>query len=513
MVLKIAKASAADAEADDLQWDRIVQTQARRCRTEAKNAAWDKRYTDIRLTPQQAKLLECVYYGQGAMYGASKLYDYVSRLDKDSSGQTKLRPGDTVLLQDEQGDRIKPLNVTYRVAKVYKPRKEDKGKTYAIELKNGTKDNKRYKRSTLRLVTGITRRQVLGWLKHQLVWQLTTRPRKGYRPDRPFTQSLPGKTLQVDLIYIMNEKDTSVEGAALNVIDIYSRMAWSTVIARKQQKSSSKQWKAQSMTAAIVGKKFASLLNEYIFPPDSIPFPAGVRISCDNGPEFGKDFRKTVNAYAQSRGQKVAYKYGIPNVPTSQAYIERFNQTVKAMMYKLRSSQRSRGWEYNLQVATRKYNKTPHTLHGQSPAALWREVQNDPEKGYIKTEKKTPSIAETPLKLNDFVRVKRGKKDTAHYYRRNYTEQIFQIERVRDPKKTDSARYGYTLKPFTDTNTTTYVRGLGGKKPIVYLRHNLLHIPSGTPYKSPLLKIRQGNVKRAPLDRLQKWCAKCTTAL
>lgn len=486
-----------DAQKDDAKWAKIVLDQVRKCPS---TQVLDKRYKALKLTKAQAKLLECVFYGQGAMYGSTKLYQHIASLDKDNKGKATLRKGDTVVRVDANGDRVGPLNVLYSVHKVLKG-----GKGYRLALKSGAVDNDTHPRNSLRLVTGITKRQVRGWLKHQTVWQLSTRPRRGYRPDRPFTQAQPGKTLQVDLINIMDKDDKAAEGVALMVIDVFTRMAWAEPVASKTASSSSN-WLESARGAGKVGEKMVKLLEQYIFAgPDKKP-PAKLRISCDNGPEFSAAFRRAIVEYATPLNMKVEFKYGIPNVPTSQAYVERLNQSVKAIMYRLRDSGRSAGWQYNLQVAVLKYNKTQHTLHKKPPLAVWNDVIQNPDKEYVNTEAPKESVPEVPLNVGDFVRVRRGKKDTGHFYRNNYTDQIFTIREVFNPQKRtkySSARIKYTLDPYTDTDNIQYVRG--GKdrqKPrIKYLRWNLLHIPDGTPYDNPRMD--------TTASKFEKWCEKC----
>jgi len=486
-----------DAQRDDAKWTQLVLAQARKCRSTSRNAPMDERYEALGLTKAQAKLLECVYYGQGAMYGSTKLYSYIASLDKDNQGETPLRAGDTVVILDAEGNRMKPLNVVY----IVQGRIRGSG-LYRIALKAGLEKKQSYKRERLRLITGITKRQVRGWLKHQKVWQLSTRPVKGYRPDRPFTQAQPGKTLQIDLINIMDNKDKYVEGVALMVIDVYTRKGWAATVSAKTSdlpRELSDAWKKAQ--APRVAAKLVKLLKDDIFAGDT--HPSKLRISSDNGPEFSAPFRRRILQYSEPLGMKVEFKYGIPNVPTSQAYVERFNQTVKGIMYRLRDSGRSGGWQYNLQVAVLKYNKTKHSLHKRTPAAVWRDVRQDPEKEYIKADTKKASVPETPLKKGDFVRVQRGKKGTQHYYRRNYTDQIFQIDKVVPPEKYGSGRYKYTLTPYTDRTNIEYIYAGKdrGKPPTRYVRQNLLLLPDGTPYENPRGKRR--------VSTFEKWCRAC----
>lgn len=443
-----------------------------------------KRRADHRRRAQD-KLLGCAYYAGGNMHGVQKLYDKVRRV---------------------QVDRGQPLTAGDRVQILGAPEVlvvgEVRGKAHVLERRSTGKQLKRtYTRGALTLTHGITRDRVTQFLEQQTVYQLSRRPRriKQFRAVVPRSRR---SLVQIDLIGPMTHKTVCVDRYALVGVDILTRKAWTAVLRDKE--------------AATVGRAFARMLADMTDDGtgqgkafESVPKRQGVRevlVSSDNGTEFsGSEFMTDPGAWAQANGIELRQVFGIPGVANSQAYVERANQSIKGILYRLLNAHRNRCFSSFLARATRMYNDAIHTAIGMTPnkaersqRAIRRQLLSK-----LKRQQQTTYAQEQRgrLKKGDAVRVFQLKTSIQHRYYNNWREPVFRVAEVLEPPSpVDVIRY--TLEAMQPGDPSESIIRSGTKDSpgprYRYKRNMLLRIPSGTPLAPP-----------SEPTTFKAWCTQC----
>ena len=188
----------------------------------------------------------------------------------------------------------------------------------------------------------------------------------------------------------------------LNVVDVFSRFAWSEPLKTKSAKE--------------VLDAFKKIVSEAHKPP--------IRFWVDQGTEF---YNSSMKAYLKKTGTVMYSTFGEHKV----ANVERFNRTLKTVMWKEFTRKSTRRWITMLPGLIKSYNNTVHrSLFGLTPqkaysfdkkqeTALWTKQYGDAinERGQSK-----PKFA-----IGDTVRISRSKNIFEKGYLPNWSNELFQI--------------------------------------------------------------------------------------
>jgi hypothetical protein len=190
----------------------------------------------------------------------------------------------------------------------------------------------------------------------------------------------------------------------LNVIDVFSKYAWSIPMKNK--------------TGKTTLEGFQKIVNE----SGRIP----KHIWVDQGKEF---YNKDVIHWAKENNIKI---YSTYTSESKSVVAERFNRTLKEMMWRRFTAENTRNWIDMLDSLMCKYNTRVHSTIGMTP------VQASQEKNFLdvleNTINKTRAIPKrkAKFKIGDKVRMsrKKGKFEKGHHP--NWTEQLFIVDEVQD---------------------------------------------------------------------------------
>ena len=111
-------------------------------------------------------------------------------------------------------------------------------------------------------------------------------------------------------------------------------------------------------------------------------------------------------------------------------FVERFNRTLKNLMYKYMTSQETDRFIDVLPALVKTYNNREHRMIGMSPAEAEKpknapKIRSEQEKHYVKIERKQPTF-----KKGQTVRISKMKGHFDKGYDEQFLEEIFKIKRV-----------------------------------------------------------------------------------
>ena len=124
----------------------------------------------------------------------------------------------------------------------------------------------------------------------------------------------------------------------LTIIDVYSRRAWAIKLKSKESKE-------------VISAIKPILINEKV-----------KLLHTDNGSEFtSNEFRNMCQSL------NVKQIFGTPYTPHSQGHIERFNRTLKSMIYKYFTWNDTKIWINIIDKFVDSYNNTKHSVTLEKP--------------------------------------------------------------------------------------------------------------------------------------------------
>lgn len=207
-----------------------------------------------------------------------------------------------------------------------------------------------------------------------------------------------------DLV-IMNKYSSENRGFnyMLNVIDTFSKYAWSEPLKKKSGLDVVGAFEAIIKRAKAVGHNTPNLLHT------------------DKGREFvNKDFKRLLQKYAIKM-------YHTENEEKS-AIIERFNRTLNEKMKVVFEIQKSFNWIDSLQNILYQYNNKFHSTIRMKPADITLDNEQAIRNLYANSYRVQPFSPK--FKVGDRVRITIKKDVFANKYRRNWTREIFTVLRV-----------------------------------------------------------------------------------
>ena len=196
----------------------------------------------------------------------------------------------------------------------------------------------------------------------------------------------------------------------INIIDVFTRYAWSIPLKDK--------------TAKSILEAFKSILRDSGGKPN--------RLWTDKGSEFyNKDFIK----FLKSNDISLYSTFGEHKASS----VERFNRTLKTLMWKRFSEEGTRRWIDMLPELMKEYNNRKHSVIKMTPKQayklskeeerkLWKSLYKEPYKN-IKSKEKINKL-KPKFKVGDWVRISRVKGVFEKGYHPNWSQEIFKIKAV-----------------------------------------------------------------------------------
>ena len=482
----------------------------------------------------QEKLMRCVYYATGNMLGVQKLYEAIRSVDIDKD-KGQLRVGDYVRLdpiyrvkgvaqndkryiialrnddneQEQTKEQLRPVTAGgsvktgslvrvaggafYHVLTVTKILANGE---YSFKRKIDDKKIKTlHRRDEVRLVHGITRDMVKDFLMRQKVYQLSRRPKRTKRNARAFVPNGRRSVIQIDLIGPMTKEGVCDKRHALVAIDVFTRKAFTRAL--------------KSTSAGPAGKAFVDVLEEmkkgnaFEDVRRNRAKKRVVIVSYDGGSEFKAEFWAKVDEWVQKQsdvGIQVKQVIGIPGVPTSQAYVERTNQSIKGLLYKMLHTHKRKCFSSFLGRATQVYNDTVHATIKMTPNQAEGEDRETVRRNIHKTLRRkhqatSAQMKRDELQVGDYVRILQRKSAIDHRYYSNWREPIFRVAKVVVPRSmNDVLRYELEASNAKDARL---IQG-ATEENFRYKRNMLLHVPSNEAVEPP-----------ADMSTFKKWCKAC----
>lgn len=255
-------------------------------------------------------------------------------------------------------------------------------------------------------IEGVSREEIDDFISNQKVSQVYGRSKIKYPPIRA---DHPRQMYQIDLMFYENLKPFNDQrGVFLNVIDIYSRKAWSIPLTNK--------------TAKSVAEAFSEVLK------DGIP----EQVQSDHGSEFKGSFKKLL------KDHNIKQIFVEPGDKTKQGVIERFNGTLRDKIDRYRAARNTNRFIGVLQSLIDNYNNTHHRTIKTSPQNAWEGsvIPANIIENQIKKEE-TESIIDR-FKIGDDVRVlnksksRKGNPIEQSFTkgRRKFSEKVYKIEKI-----------------------------------------------------------------------------------
>lgn len=235
-------------------------------------------------------------------------------------------------------------------------------------------------------------------IKKEIVSELHKPARKNF-PRRKVVMKGIDNLWQIDLVE-MNKFSKSNKGFnyLLTVICVFSKFAWAVPVKRK------------------TGKDVTSAMNK-IFKLGRIP----KKIQSDMGKEF-----------YNSEFQHLMKRYNIHHYSTysimKASICERFNRTLKSLMWKEFSLQGNYKWLHMLQKLVDKYNNTVHRTIKLKP----KDVNKTNEIFLLNTIFKIEPLKNKKFKfkVGDRVRISKNKTIFDKGYTQNWSNEIFKVIKV-----------------------------------------------------------------------------------
>lgn len=245
---------------------------------------------------------------------------------------------------------------------------------------------------------GITKKDITQYLASQEVHQLHSKTPSVYQRIIPDEIA---DLLQVDLIDMTDYKRYNQGmGWILNVIDTFSKMVYS-------QPSKSK-------NESDVKDAMAKILTSMSKTPKSI--------QTDSGPEFNNT---SWNKLMQDNN---IYQFRTsPYTPWSNGGVERFNRTLKEILFKYFDQNNTYKWIDVLQDVVDNYNSSYHSMIEMAPNKVNEKNKEEVQDTY-ETKLYDSSITNNQkFKIGDLVRLRIELGDFDKAYKQTFTDKIYEI--------------------------------------------------------------------------------------
>lgn len=249
---------------------------------------------------------------------------------------------------------------------------------------------------------GFTRKQVEEAFKKNQLYQTHKQTKPTYQR---ILVKVPFQHYQIDLIDMSNwEKKNKGYSWILNMIDLFSKQAYSIPL------------KSKSDTDVLNG--LSEIIDKNILHP--------LVIQSDFGNEF---VNKKMGKYLSDND--IWHAISRPYNPQTNGGVERFNRTLKSMIYKLFVLRDSNVWYDTLEDLLENYNSSYHRTIKMEPnkvsmknrKEVYENIKNSVFDKKITNQKK--------LNIGDYVRVKLPRAIFDKKAKQTYSDNIYQIKGVK----------------------------------------------------------------------------------
>ena len=303
---------------------------------------------------------------------------------------------------------------------------------------------------------GINKQDVINFLYGNKTYQKHKPIKK--KIVKPIISSFSNDRWQIDLLD-MSKLSRENQGFKyiLTCQDHYSKYSWAYSLKRK--------------SGQLISNALEEIISKY--KPDII--------QSDNAKEFkSKKMKNIADKY------EVNLVYSNPYNPQSNGLIERFNQTLKRMIYKAIDSREDNKYIDILDQLIKNYNNTRHSTIKMKPLIAFSRGRTKKNTELIKenAEKMKDKPFDKRIRKGDYVRIKldafpevKRKTLSQNGYTANYTQKIYQVTKI---------TYGRYSVNDIETGRETYKN---------YARNELLKIPKST-LSNTQIRIRRRRRKR-----------------
>ena len=269
---------------------------------------------------------------------------------------------------------------------------------------------------------GISRRRVQDFLRQQETYQLHLAVRR-QRVVQPVVASRPLERWQMDLIDLSEFKAVNNGYQyALTVVDVFSKHAWARALKNKE------------------GRTVARALERVLEDSEGgVPHV----LQSDRGSEFVcEDVRSVLEVRGVRQVLSLAYK------PQSNGGIERWNRTLKRMVFAHFTQWRTRRWVEVLELLLENYNSAVHSVTRMRPDVL--HACEDEEMLAVARERiarKAEAVLRKSrrtfeaVRVGDWVRIAssvhpdhRKNKVFAKRYLPNWSQELYRVTHVSQPE-------------------------------------------------------------------------------
>ena len=187
----------------------------------------------------------------------------------------------------------------------------------------------------------------------------------------------------------------------LNVIDVFSKYAWSIPMKKKTGETTLEAFRK-------IGR-------------DSGRMPKHIWV--DKGLEF---YNRYVTGWLQENN---IIRYSTYSEHKS-AVVERFNRTLKEMMWKKLTAENTRNWIDLLMTLIHKYNNRIHSTIGMTPVKASQKENEVKVLQNIINNSRYISKSKAKFKVGDKVRISRTKSTFEKGYLPNWSEELYVVDKV-----------------------------------------------------------------------------------
>lgn len=279
---------------------------------------------------------------------------------------------------------------------------------------------------TLKLnYTGFTRNDISNFLNNLQTYQLHKKT-KVNKIHTPIISSFPLERIQIDLIDLNNIRDKDDDGDyryVLTCIDHFSKYSWCYPLVNKNDKS-----------VVIALKK---MIDENKTNKNKIKI-----IQSDNGSEFINNLVRKLCI-----DNDILQIFSSPYTPNSNGAIERFNKTLKNILFKSFTELKKIDFPSILQTVVTNYNNTYHMTTKKTPHQMLHSIDSieikEVKQNIIDKSEKLVEKDKLFLKKSDYVRVS---LHTESEYKRNAFFKMYNVNFSKDIFKIKSVSRGVVRK-------------------------------------------------------------------
>ena len=219
-----------------------------------------------------------------------------------------------------------------------------------------------------------------------------------------------------DLVEMPNSKNNNGYKYILTIIDLYTKYAWAIPLKNK--------------TAVTVRNAFEELFENSLnnhSPPK--------KLYTDNGSEF---YNKTFKEFRDDNEIELYSTFNQPDErsqgPSHNPVIERFNRTLKNMMYKKFTERGNRIWFDILDELMESYNNKIHRMIKMSPYEASKHPESILEIIQTHNNENLMMDEKIKFKVGDRVRIFKWKSKFEKGYTYKWSKEIFIVDKVVDTK-------------------------------------------------------------------------------